>query len=391
MEPGSTQGGLPWESESVRAVRESVREFAEKYVAPRAREIDRDNAVPEDLLKMAADMGYFSLRVPEEYGGPGLSLLESVVAIEELSRASSGLGLISVVSGSMVVYPIARYAKPETREKYLGLLAKGGIGAFALTEPCCGSDVASLQMTRAYRDGDEYVVTGQKIFITNSVYADFFIVAARTGRVEERHRGISLLVVDKTSCVDVSKLEMMGYRGSGTSLVYFNDCRIPAENLLGVEGEGFKKVMMTLNEGRISTSASGLGVMQAAFDLAFRHAMERESMGRPLIEHQFVAGMLAEMLNKLETSRLLVYTAAFKHDSGSPDYVKYASLAKLHTATSGVDLVRMAMQVLGGTGYSRDSDVERHYRDIKMIEIGDGTNEVQKMVLAKFLQGRIKV
>lgn len=215
-------------------------------------------------------------------------------------------------------------------------------------------------------------------------------MAARTGRPEERHRGISLLVVDKGSCVEVSKLEMMGYRGSGTSIVYFNDCRVPPENLIGQEGGGFKLVMHTLNEGRISTSASGLGVMQAAFDAAVRHASERESMGRPIIEHQMVSSMIAEMLVKLETSRLLVYTSAHKLDSGSPDYIKYASMAKLHTATAGVDLVRMAMQVLGGIGYSKDSDVERYYRDIKMIEIGDGTNEVQRMVLTKFLQGRIR-
>ncbi|BAN90519.1 acyl-CoA dehydrogenase family protein [Aeropyrum camini] len=385
-----SQASLPWESDNVRAVRESVREFAEKKVAPKAREIDATNTVPESLLREGAEMGFFALRVPEEYGGPGLSLLESVVAIEELSRASSGYGLISVVSGSMVVHPILKFAGEEVKEKYLSRLAKGAIGAFALTEPCCGTDVASLHMTTARKEGGEYVVSGQKIFITNSAYADFFIVAARTGRPEERHRGISLLVVDKGSCVEVSKLEMMGYRGSGTSIVYFNDCRVPPENLIGQEGGGFKLVMHTLNEGRISTSASGLGVMQAAFDAAVRHASERESMGRPIIEHQMVSSMIAEMLVKLETSRLLVYTSAHKLDSGSPDYIKYASMAKLHTATAGVDLVRMAMQVLGGIGYSKDSDVERYYRDIKMIEIGDGTNEVQRMVLTKFLQGRIR-
>nr|WP_218184375.1 acyl-CoA dehydrogenase family protein [Aeropyrum camini] len=316
-----SQASLPWESDNVRAVRESVREFAEKKVAPKAREIDATNTVPESLLREGAEMGFFALRVPEEYGGPGLSLLESVVAIEELSRASSGYGLISVVSGSMVVHPILKFAGEEVKEKYLSRLAKGAIGAFALTEPCCGTDVASLHMTTARKEGGEYVVSGQKIFITNSAYADFFIVAARTGRPEERHRGISLLVVDKGSCVEVSKLEMMGYRGSGTSIVYFNDCRVPPENLIGQEGGGFKLVMHTLNEGRISTSASGLGVMQAAFDAAVRHASERESMGRPIIEHQMVSSMIAEMLVKLETSRLLVYTSAHKLDSGSPDYI----------------------------------------------------------------------
>ena len=382
--------GFPWESEDIRALRESVREFAEKYVAPRAREIDRENVVPEDLLKAGADMGYFSMRVPEEYGGPGLSLLEAAVTVEELSRASSGFGLIAVVSGSMVVYPILMYGSEEARERYLGRLAKGAIGAFALTEPCCGTDVASLHMTRARMEGDEWVVDGQKMFITNSVYADFFIVAARTGP-GERHRGISLLIVDRGPCVEVSKLDMMGYRGSGTGLVYFNECRVPPENVIGEVGGAFKKIMMTLNEGRIVTSASALGVMQAAFDAALKHSMERESMGKRLIEHQMVQSLIAEMAWRLETSRLLIYTAAVKLDRGDEDSPRYASLAKLHTAQAGVDLVRMAMQVLGGVGFSRESEVERLYRDIKMVEIGDGTNEVQRMVIAKSYTGRIRL
>ena len=376
-------------SEELEAIRESVREFAEKEVRPLARRIDEENEIPGELLRKGSEMGYFSLRVPEEYGGPGLGLLESVVVIEELSRASSGYGLVSVVSGSMVVYPLARYASEEVREKYLSLLAKGGIGAFALTEPCCGSDAAAIE-TRAVRDGDEYVVRGQKIFITNSTYADFFIVAARTGRQEDRHRGVSLFVVDRSGCVKVSKLDMMGYRGSGTGLVYFDECRVPRENLIGGEGEGFKMVMMTLNEGRISTSASGLGVARAAFEEALRYSMERRSMGKPLIEHQMVQSMIAEMATKLEASRLLIYEAARRADVGDPRHILLASMAKLYTATAIVDVARTAMQVLGGIGYSRESEVERYYRDVKMIEIGDGTNEVQKMVIVKYLQGRIK-
>ena len=376
-------------SEELEAIRESVREFAEKEVRPLARRIDEENEIPGELLRKGSEMGYFSLRVPEEYGGPGLGLLESVVVIEELSRASSGYGLVSVVSGSMVVYPLARYASEEVREKYLSLLAKGGIGAFALTEPCCGSDAAAIE-TRAVRDGDEYVVRGQKIFITNSTYADFFIVAARTGRQEDRHRGVSLFVVDRSGCVKVSKLDMMGYRGSGTGLVYFDECRVPRENLIGGEGEGFKMVMMTLNEGRISTSASGLGVARAAFEEALRYSMERRSMGKPLIEHQMVQSMIAEMATKLEASRLLIYEAARRADVGDPRHILLASMAKLYTATAIVDVARTAMQVLGGIGYSRESEVERYYRDVKMIEIGDGTNEVQKMVIVKYLQGKIK-
>ena len=381
--------GLPFETESLRLVRQSVREFAEAEVAPLAARIDAENAVPEDLLRKVAEMGYFALRVPEEYGGPGLSLLEAVVTVEELARASSAVGIMATVSGSMVTYPIVHYASEELKERYLRKLAEGAIGAFALTEPCCGTDAAAVT-TRAVRDGDEYVISGQKMFITNAPYADFFIVAARTGKPEERHRGVSLFIVDKGPCVQVSKLEMMGYRGSGTSLVYFDDCRVPASNMIGEPGTGFKKVMMTLNEGRITTAATGLGVMQAAFDEAFRYARERESMGVPIIEHQMVTSMISHMKTLLEASRLLIYTAAWKLDQGHEDFILYSSMAKYFTAKYGTDLVRLAMQVLGGIGYSKESPVERYYRDIKMIEIGDGTNEAQKLVITRFLLGKIR-
>ena len=377
------------DDDSIKLIRDSVREFSEKYLSGVAEKIDRENRVPQDILKKVADMGYFSLRVPEEYGGPGLSVLESVIVVEELSRISSGIGIMATVSGSMVPFPIIQYGSEELKEKYLGILAKGGIGAFALTEPCCGSDAASLG-TKAVRVGDDFVISGEKIFITNAPYADFFIVAARTGKKEDRHKGISLFVVDRSDCIEISKLEMMGYRGSGTSLVRFNDCRVPSTNLLGEVNTGFKKVMMTLNEGRITTSATGLGIMQAALDEALEYAKQRESMGKPLVDHQMVQYMLSEISRLLETSRLLVYEAARKADSRSPDLPLYSSLAKLHTATSGVEAVRLAMQVLGGLGYSKESRVERLYRDIKMIEIGDGTNEVQRMVIVKSLLGKIR-
>ena len=380
---------LPYETEDVRLVRQSVREFAEKEIAPYADRIDRENTVPDEVIRKVADMGYFAMRVPEEYGGPGLSLLEAVVVVEELARVSSAVGIMATVSGSMVAYPLARYGSEELKEKYLRKLANGGIGAFALTEPCCGTDAAAVT-TKAVKEGDEYVISGQKMFITNAPYADFFIVAARTGKPEERHRGITLFVVDKGPCVKVSKLEMMGYRGSGTSLVYFDDCRVPESHVLGEVGRGFKEAMMTLNEGRITTAATGLGVMQAAFDEAFKYARERESMGVPIIEHQMVLSMISHMKTLLEASRLLIYTAAWKADQGHPDYILYSSMAKYFAAKYGTDLVRLAMQVLGGIGYSKESPVERYYRDIKMIEIGDGTNEAQKLVITRFMLGKIR-
>jgi len=376
-------------SPEIGVLRSSVREFGEKVLSKYAALIDRENRVPDEVLDAVREMGYFALRVPEEYGGPGLSTLESAVVVEELARYSSAIAIMATVSGTMVAYPLVHYASPGLRERYLTRLAEGEIGAFALTEPCCGSDAAAI-MTRAVLEGDEWVINGRKVFITNAPYASFFLVAARTGRPEDRHRGISLFVVDKQDCIGVSKLEMMGYRGSGTSEVVFEDCRVPKENLVGEVNRGFKIVVDALNEGRIITAATGLGIMQAAFEEAFEYAKNRVSMGRPLVEHQMVQSMIAEMKLKLEASRQLIYNAAVKVDRGDPDYPLWSSLAKLGAAVWGVDVARLAMQVLGGIGYSKESPVERHYRDIKMIEIGDGTNEVQKMVIVKSLLGKIR-
>jgi len=376
-------------SESLELLRSSVREFAEKVVKPVARRIDQENAVPPDIIRQVADMGYFALRVPQEYGGPGLSTLESVIVVEELARASGAVAIMATVSGTMVAYPLVHYASPEIKERYLTKLAKGAIGAFALSEPCCGTDAAAIT-TRAVKEGDEYVISGRKTWITNSPYADFFLVAARTGRPEDRHRGVSLFVVDKSSCIEVSKLDMMGYRGSGTSEVLFKDCRVPESNMVGQLNGGFKIVMDALNEGRVVTAATALGLAEAAFEDALAYSRQRETMGVPIAEHQMVQYMLAEMKVRVEAMKLLIYEAARKVDAGDPDYPMWSSMAKLAAAQWGVDVARMAVQVEGGFGYSRESLVERIYRDIKMVEIGDGTNEVQRLVIARGLLGRIR-
>jgi acyl-CoA dehydrogenase len=376
-------------SEGLELLRSSVREFAEKVIKPVARRIDQENAVPPDIIRQVAEMGYFALRVPQEYGGPGLSTLESVIVVEELARASGAVAIMATVSGTMVAYPLVHYASPEIKERYLTKLAKGAIGAFALSEPCCGTDAAAIT-TRAVKEGDEYVISGRKTWITNSPYADFFLVAARTGRPEDRHRGVSLFVVDKTSCVEVSKLDMMGYRGSGTSEVLFRDCRVPESNMVGQLNGGFKVVMDALNEGRVVTAATALGLAEAAFEDALAYSRQRESMGVPIAEHQMVQYMLAEMKVRVEAMRLLIYEAARKVDAGDPDYPMWSSMAKLAAAQWGVDVARMAVQVEGGFGYSRESLVERVYRDVKMVEIGDGTNEVQRLVIVRGLLGRIR-
>jgi acyl-CoA dehydrogenase len=376
-------------SEGLELLRSSVREFAEKVIKPVARRIDQENAVPPDIIRQVAEMGYFALRVPQEYGGPGLSTLESVIVVEELARASGAVAIMATVSGTMVAYPLVHYASPEIKERYLTKLAKGAVGAFALSEPCCGTDAAAIT-TRAVKEGDEYVISGRKTWITNSPYADFFLVAARTGRPEDRHRGVSLFVVDKTSCVEVSKLDMMGYRGSGTSEVLFKDCRVPESNMVGQLNGGFKVVMDALNEGRVVTAATALGLAEAAFEDALAYSRQRETMGVPIAEHQMVQYMLAEMKVRVEAMRLLIYEAARKVDAGDPDYPMWSSMAKLAAAQWGVDVARMAVQVEGGFGYSRESLVERVYRDVKMVEIGDGTNEVQRLVIARSLLGRIR-
>ena len=376
-------------SESLELLRSSVREFAEKVIRPVARDIDRDNAVPQDVVKQVADMGYFALRVPQDYGGPGLSTLESVIVVEELARASGAVAIMATVSGTMVAYPLVHYAGEGLRRRYLEKLARGSIGAFALSEPCCGTDAAAIT-TRAVKEGDEYVISGRKTWITNSPYADFFLVAARTGRPEDRHRGVSIFVVDRGPCVEVSKLDMMGYRGSGTSEVLFRDCRVPESNMVGQLNGGFKIVMDALNEGRVVTAATALGLAEAAFEDSLAYARQRESMGVPIAEHQMVQYMLAEMKVRVEAIRQLIYEAARRVDAGDPDYPMWSSMAKLAAASWGVDVARMAVQVEGGFGYSRESLVERVYRDVKMVEIGDGTNEVQRLVIARSLLGRVR-
>ena len=375
--------------ENVELLRSSVREFADKVIRPVARSIDAENAVPPDIIKQVSDMGYFALRVPQEYGGPGLSTLESVVVVEELAKASGAIAIMATVSGTMVAYPLVHYASPDIKKRYLEKLARGSIGAFALSEPCCGTDAAAIT-TRAVKDGDEYVINGRKTWITNSPYADFFLVAARTGTPEQRHRGVSLFVVDKGPCVEVSKLDMMGYRGSGTSEVKFTDCRVPEENMIGELNGGFKIVMDALNEGRVVTAATALGLAEAAFEDALGYSRQRETMGVPIAEHQMVQYMLAEMKVRVEAIRALVYEAARRVDAGDPEYPMWSSMAKLAAASWGVDVARMAVQVEGGFGYSKESLVERIYRDVKMVEIGDGTNEVQRLVIARSLLGRIR-
>ncbi|MEB3756281.1 MAG: acyl-CoA dehydrogenase family protein [Desulfurococcales archaeon] len=372
----------------IELLRRSVRKFSEEVLLPVAKKIDAENYISKDILDQVADMGYFALRVPEEYGGPGLSTLESVVVVEELARASGAVAAISAISGTMVPYSLVHYASDDLKEEYLTRLSKGKIGAFALSEPCCGSDAGSI-ITRAEEDGGDYIISGRKTWITNSVYADFFLVAARTGRLEDRHKGISIFVVDRDDCIEISKIELMGTRGSGTSELLFNECRVPKENLVGRLNEGFKIVIDGINEGRVVTAAIGLGIMQAAFDESLSYAKMRESMGKPLIEHEMVQSMIADMKVKLEASRLLIYNAAQKIDNNEMDYPMWSSIAKYSTAKWGVDLVRLAMQVEGAFGYSKESNIERYYRDIKGIEIGDGTNEIQKLVIAKVLAGKI--
>lgn len=369
-------------------LRSSVREFSEKILSPVAKKIDVENYVSEDILNQVANMGYFALRVPDKYGGPNLSTLESVVVAEELARVSGAIAIMATVSGTMVAYPLIHYASEELKEEYLTRLAKGKIGAFALSEPCCGSDAANI-ITKAEKDGNDYIINGRKTWITNSTYADFFLVAARTGKQEDRHKGISIFVVDKKDCIEISKLDMMGYRGSGTSELLFKDCRVPKENLVGELNNGFKIIIDGLNEGRIITASTGLGIMQAAFDESLNYAKMRETMGKPIIEHEMVQSMIADMKIKLEASRLLIYNAAQKIDNNEIDYPMWSSMAKYATAKWGVDLVRLAMQIEGGFGYSKESNIERYYRDIKMIEIGDGTNEIQKLVIARSLTGKI--
>lgn len=366
-------------------VKQMVCEFAEKDVAPRAVETDRTGQLPMEFIDKMKQMGLFGIVIPEEYGGGGGSFLSYIITIEELSRACASTAVTLQSHSSLGMEPILHWGTEEQKKKYLPLLASGKmIGSFGLTEPNAGSDASGIETT-AVEDGDHWVLNGSKIFISNSGIAGLCIVMAMTDR-DKGTRGISAFLVETdTPGFTFGKQEdKMGIRASKTATINFDDCRVPKENLLGSRGEGFKLALHSLDGGRVAIAAQALGIAQAAYDKALAYSRERKQFNSPIASFQAVQFILAEMATDIKAARLLTYHAAALKDSGER-ITEAAAMAKLFASECAMKHTTKAVQVYGGYGYIRENGVERLMRDAKITEIYEGTNEIQKMVIASQL------
>jgi alkylation response protein AidB-like acyl-CoA dehydrogenase len=367
------------EAESIRRM---AKEFAEKEIAPIADRIDRENKYPMDLFEKMAKQGLFGMFTPPEYGGTGLDLLSSAIAAEEIAKVSMSASGIIGIQAAVTAAPIAKFGSEEQKKAYLRDMATGKrISAFCLTEPVAGSDASSIE-TKAVMEGDEYVLNGTKTFITQGEVADLAVVFAKTA-AKDGEEVTTLLVDKRKSPFRVgSKIEVMGLRGTGTAELIFENCRVPKENVLGKEGDGFLIAMMTLNESRIGVAAGGVGLAQAAFDIAVNYAKQRKAFGRLIGKFQAIQWMLADMLRQIHSARLVTYHAAYLRDQ-QQDFVKEASMAKVFASEVAVEATRRAIQILGGYGPTKDYPLERYYRDAKILEIVEGTSEIQRLILAR--------
>lgn len=365
--------------------RKEVRAFAESEIAPRAAGIDRNEEFARDLMVLIGEKGYLGLPYPREYGGSGLDVLRYVLVVEEISRVCGSTGLAVAAHDSLACDGIYIGGNEEQKLKYLKPLAQGKkLGAFGLTEPGAGSDAGATQ-TKAVRDGNSYVINGAKCFITTGRSADFVIVTAMTDK-SKGTSGISAFVVEKgTPGFTYGKEEKkLGVHGTETMELVFQDCRIPAENILGKEGEGFKIFLMTLDGGRISIGAMALGIAQGALDTAVKYAKERIQFGKPIGEFQAIQGMLADMDTEIEAARQLIYHAAFMKEA-KVRFTREAAICKLFASEAAMKVTTDAIQVLGGKGYMNDMPVERMFRDAKLTTIGEGTSQIQRLVIAREL------
>jgi len=370
-------------NEEQKLFRKVVRDFAEKEIMPRAQEIDEKGEFPWDIIHKMADLGLMGLPFPEEYGGAGADTISYAIAVEELARASGSVAITYSAHISLACTPIYLFGTEEQKRKYLVPMASGEkLGAFGLTEPGAGSDAAAIK-TRAVLDGDEWVINGQKIFITNGSVADVVIIAAVTDPAKGK-RGISNFIIEKgTPGFKIGREEdKMGLRGSVTSELIFENCRIPKENLLGKEGQGYKQFLITLDGGRIGIGAMALGLGQAALEAAVKYAKERVQFGQPIANFQAIQWMIADMATELEAARLLVYRAAWLKDQGVR-FTKEAAMAKLYASEAAERACYKALQIHGGYGYTREYPVERFYRDNRLTAIGEGTSEIQRLVIAR--------
>ena len=362
-----------------------VRDFAAKEIEPVAARIDETDEFPAEIIQKMAGVGLMGLTIPEEYGGSGGGRMEAAIATIEIARVSAAVSTIMGGSLSLCCRAIYGFSNEEQKQRFVVPLAKGEmLGAFGLTEPGAGSDVASLE-TVATRKGDDYVLNGNKIFITNGAEAGVVVIFATLDR-SLRHRGITAFVVDtSTPGFSVGKSERkMGLHGSSTCELVLDDCEVKSENRLGAEGQGFKVAMETIDACRIFVSAQAVGIAQGAYDAAIDYAKERQQFGQPIANFQAIQWMLADMATAIDAARLLTFRAAYLKDQGLP-FIKEAAMAKVYSAEVAMATTTKAIQIHGGYGYTRDFPVERFFRDAKIMEIYEGTSEMQRMTISKDL------
>ena len=382
-------GGMDFNlSAEQKAMQKMCREFAENEIAPRAQEMDRTGEFPYDIIKKMGDLGLMGLPIPKQYGGAGSDYLTYAIAIEEISRADASVGITMSAHISLPCNALLYFGSDEQKQKWLIPLAQGEmLGAFGLTEPSAGSDAGAAQTTVELKD-DQWIINGSKCFITNAGtdISGPVIITAITGRRENGKPEISNFIVPRGTkgYSQGPKYDKMGWRASDTRELIFSDCKIPKENLLGELGGGFKQFLQVLDAARISMAALSVGVAQACLDASLKYAKERVQFGRPISKFQAISFKLADMATKIELARLMYYKAAWLRDNKKP-YAKEAAMAKLYASEISVQCANEAVQIHGGYGFMDDFDVSRYYRDVKVNTIGEGTSEVQRIVIARQL------
>lgn len=372
-------------TEEQQMIKKMIREFADEVVAPGAIDRDRTKEFPVQVFKQLSEMGMMGLPFSEEYGGGGADTVSFAIVTEELSRACASTGITYSAHISLGGAPLNLFGTEEQKQRYLTPICTGeSLGAFGLTESNAGSDAGGTQTT-AKEDGDDYVITGSKVFITNASYAKHLAITAITGN-EDGKKEISAIIVptDAEGFTVIDNYEKMGLNASNTTELVLDNVRVPKENLLGTQGNGFRQFLVTLDGGRIGIGAMAVGIAQAAFDRALRYSKERKQFGKTLSAFQITQFKLADMAMKIELARNMVHKAAWLKDQGRP-FSKEASMCKLYASEIAMEVASEAIQIHGGYGYMKEYEVERYMRDAKLLEIGEGTSEVQRMVIARLI------